>query len=91
MPKVQWERLPREKWVHLRDRAKQRAISEDDLFDLAEWKAQDPDVPDGDWYKDFGTFKIVRYRPIPKHVLAGRTNRSREAIGMRMTAVLVSF
>jgi len=40
MPKIQWERLPREKWVHLRDRAK------------------DPDVPEGDWYKDFGTFKL---------------------------------
>jgi hypothetical protein len=25
---------------------------------LAEWKAHDPDVPDGDWYKDFGTFKL---------------------------------
>jgi hypothetical protein len=22
------------------------------------WKARDPDVPDGDWYKDFGTFKL---------------------------------
>ena len=42
MPKIQWERL----------------ISEQDLFALAEWKAQDPDVPDGDWYKDFGTFKL---------------------------------
>src|ERR1039457_7304799 len=52
MPKIQWERLPREKWAHLRERAKERHISEVDLFELAEWKAQDPDVPDGDWYKD---------------------------------------
>src|SRR5450759_974593 len=58
MPKIQWERLPREKWAHLRDRARQRGVSQDDLFELAEWKAQDPDVPDGDWYKDFGTFKL---------------------------------
>ena len=58
MPKIQWERLPREKWAHLRDRAKERQISEEDLFELAEWKAQDPDVPDGDWFKDFGTFKL---------------------------------
>jgi hypothetical protein len=48
MPKIQWERLPREKWAHLRDRARERQISEEDLFDLAEWKAQDPDVPDGE-------------------------------------------
>jgi hypothetical protein len=33
-------------------------VSEKDLFELAEWKRQDPDVPDGDWYKDFGTFKL---------------------------------
>ena len=58
MPKLQWERLPREKWAHQRDRAKERQISEQDLFDLAEWKAQDPDVPDGDWFKDFGAFKL---------------------------------
>jgi hypothetical protein len=58
MPKIQWERLPREKWAHLRDRAKERKVSENDLFELAEWKAQNPDVPDGDWYKDFGTFKL---------------------------------
>ena len=58
MPKIQWERLPRGKWEHLRDRAKERKVSEADLFELAEWKASDPEVPDGDWYKDFGTFKL---------------------------------
>jgi len=30
----------------------------DDLFELAEWKSQDPEVPDGDWHRDFGTFKL---------------------------------
>lgn len=58
MPKIQWEKLPREKWSHLRGRALEREISLDDLYKLAEWKAQDPDVPDGDWYKDFGTFTL---------------------------------
>jgi hypothetical protein len=42
----------------LRDRAKERLISHEDLFELAKWKTQDPDVPEGDWYKDFGTFKL---------------------------------
>jgi len=42
MPKIQWERLPREKWSHLRERAMERQISEKDLFALAEWKMQDP-------------------------------------------------
>src|SRR5947209_2478777 len=58
MPKLQYERLPKERWAHLRDRAKDRKISEKDLFQLAEWRVQDPDVPDGDWYKDFGTFTL---------------------------------
>jgi len=58
MPKIQWENLPREKWAHLRDRAKERKVSMEDLFELGNWKSQDPDVPDGDWYKDFGTFKL---------------------------------
>lgn len=40
-------------------------ISEEDLFALAEWKAQDPDVPDGEWYKDFGTFKLCGKGKLP--------------------------
>ena len=58
MPKIQWEGMPIEKRAHLRQRASERQISQDDLFELAKWKALDPDVPDGDWYKDFGTFKL---------------------------------
>ena len=69
MPKIEWERLPREKWAHLRRRAKERKISEGDLFQLAEWKAQDPEVPDGDWYKDFGSFLLCGTGEYPKTVL----------------------
>ena len=78
MPKIQWERLPREKWAHLRDRARERKISEADLFDLAEWKAQDPDVPDGEWYKDFGTFKLCGAGRDPStFLLAGQAARGK--------------
>ena len=42
MPRLQWERLPREKWAHLRDRARDRQFSQDDLFALSEWNATDP-------------------------------------------------
>ncbi len=49
MPKIQWgENLPREKWAHLRDRAKERQVSMEDLFEVANWKSQDPDVPEDD-------------------------------------------
>lgn len=79
MPRIQWEGLPREKWAHLRDRAKERRISEQDLFELAEWKAQDPDVPEGDWYKDFGTFKVRGTGRYPSTFLtAGQAARGRK-------------
>lgn len=61
---------------HLRNRAKERQISEEDLFELAEWKLQDPSVPDGDWYKDFGTFKLCGTGRLPStFLLAGQTAR----------------
>jgi transposase InsO family protein len=69
MPKIQWERLPREKWAHLRRRATERKISQDDLFALAEWKALVPDVPDGDWCKDFGSFKLCGTGRFPSKFL----------------------
>ena len=78
MPKIQWERLPREKWAHLRDRASERQISQKDLFELSEWKALDPDVPDGEWYKDFGTFKLCGAGKYPStFLLAGQTARGK--------------
>jgi hypothetical protein len=76
VPKIQWDRLPREKWAHLRDRAKERQISQSDLFEL--WKAQDPDVPDGDWYKDFGTLKLCGSGRYPSTFLtAGQAGRGK--------------
>ena len=44
-------------------------ISEKDLFPLAEWKAQDPDVPGREWYKDFGSFKICGEDNFPQTFL----------------------
>ena len=78
MPSIQWEHLPQERWTHLRDRAKQRRISMDDLFKLAEWKAQDPDVPEGPWYKDFGTFKLCGSGKFPStFLMSGQTARGK--------------
>lgn len=61
MPKIQWAKLPRAKWQHLRKRAQEREVSLEDLFALSEWKAQDPDVPEGDWFKDFGLNSQASY------------------------------
>jgi hypothetical protein len=69
MPKLQWEQLPREKWTHLRQRAQERKISWQDLLALADWKAQDPDVPNGEWYEDFGSFKLCGKGKLPSTFL----------------------
>ena len=50
---------------HLFDRAKERRITTDDIFALKEWRRHSPDVPDGPWFKDFGSFKIVGEGPNP--------------------------
>lgn len=78
MPKLQWEQLPRERWEHLRDRAKERKVSWEDLLALADWKAQDPDVPDGEWYKDFGSFKLCGKGKFPStFLLSGQAARGK--------------
>jgi len=66
MPKIQWENLPKEKWAHLRDRAKERKVSMQDLFELASWKSQDPDVPDGTGTRILERSNFVG-RTVPKH------------------------
>jgi hypothetical protein len=78
MPKIQWERLPGEKWAHIRDRARERHVSQDDLFELAEWKARDPDAPDGERYEDFGTFKLCGTGKFPStFLMAGQSARGK--------------
>jgi len=40
-----------------------------DLFALEEWRRHSPDVPDGPWYKDFGSFKLCGEGQHPKTFL----------------------
>ncbi len=69
MPKIQWEKLPRAMWQHLRQRAQERQISQDDLFAVAERKALHPDVPEDEWFKDFGSFKLCGKGTLPSTFL----------------------
>lgn len=79
MPKIQWEKLPRETWSHLRSRAQERKISFDDLYRLAQWKTEDPDVPEGEWYKDFGSFKLCGNGRFPStFLMAGQAARGKK-------------
>jgi len=69
VPKIQWRGLPPAIKSHLKARAVQRKLSAEDLFRLYEWIRSDPDAPDGEWYKDFGSFKLCGEGQFPKTVL----------------------
>ena len=58
MPPVQWANLPAPLRDHLFERLRERKISAADLYALRLWRESEPEAPDGDWYKDFGSFKI---------------------------------
>ena len=69
MPKVKWGGLPAALRDHLFDRLRERKISADDLYRLKEWRESEPVAPEGEWYKDFGTFKLCGEGQYPKTFL----------------------
>ena len=69
MPKIQWTNLPLALHDHLFDRLRERQITAEDVYQLKLWRESEPDAPDGDWYKDFGSFKICGTGKYPKTVL----------------------
>jgi hypothetical protein len=70
LPKIQFANLPRGVWNHLLQRVDERRISLADLSALQEWVRTGPVAPNGDWYKDFGSFILCGSGPFPKTVLA---------------------
>lgn len=70
MPKIDtWATLPPAVRHHLLDRMRDRNITIADLNHLRLWIDSDPEVPLGDWYKDFGSFKICGNGSSPKTFL----------------------
>ncbi len=70
MPAIaKWEELPANIRQHLVDRMRDRAISLDDLNQLRLWIKTSPQVPHGDWYKDFGSFKLCGRGALPRTFL----------------------
>ena len=69
MPKIRFSDLPRGLWQHLLERAQQREVSLADLSRLQAWVKSEPHAPDGDWYKDFGSFKLCGSGEYPRTVL----------------------
>ena len=70
MPKIhRWNDLPPGVRQHLIDRMHDRAIGLSDLNQLRLWIESQPEVPEGEWYKDFGSFKICGHGSLPKTFL----------------------
>jgi len=70
MPRIAtWDELPPAIRDHLILRMRDRAIPTADLDQLRAWLRTEPAVPDGDWYKDFGSFKICGEGSYPKTFL----------------------
>ncbi len=78
MPKIQWTNLPAELRDHLFERLRDRKIRTQDLFKLKLWRESEPEAPEGEWYKDFGSFKICGSGKFPKtFLLAGQPAKGR--------------
>ena len=59
MPKIElWSNFPSALRQHLIERMRDRSITLADLNQLRLWIETDPEVPDDEWYKDFGSFKL---------------------------------
>jgi hypothetical protein len=68
-----WSWLPSAVRDHLVERMHDRNISLEDLNQLRIWMESGPEVPDGPWYKDFGSFKLCGESKYPKtFLLAGQ-------------------
>jgi hypothetical protein len=70
MPKIAlWKDLPPSVRRHLIERMHDRSISLEDLDALRLWIESSPNVPEGDWFKDFGSFKICGHGRLAKTFL----------------------
>jgi hypothetical protein len=79
MPRIEsWDKLPAAVRPHLVERMRDRAISIADLNQLRLWVESIPELPEGDWYKDFGSFKICGQGSLPKtFLLRGQTAKGK--------------
>ena len=70
LPQIEtWSRLPPGVREHLVERMHDRNINLQDLNQLRVWMETKPDVPEGLWYKDFGSFKLCGEGKYPKTFL----------------------
>ena len=80
MPHIaSWAQMPAGIRGHLVQRMHDRNIGLEGLNRLRLWIESRPEVPEGDWYKDFGSFKLCGQGQYPKtFLLAGQTATGQE-------------
>jgi hypothetical protein len=80
VPQIEtWPRFPAGIRDHLVERMRDRKISLQDLNQLRIWVESRPEVPEGSWYKDFGSFKLCGEGKYPKtFLLAGQAATGRK-------------
>jgi len=80
MPQVaSWSEIPAGIRQHLVQRMHDRNIGLGDLNRLRQWIESRPNVPEEDWYKDFGSFKLCGHGKYPKtFLLPGQAATGRE-------------
>jgi hypothetical protein len=80
MPRIEtWPRVPAAIRDHLIERMRDRNIRIEDLNRLRLWLESKPSVPEGPWYKDFGTFKLCGEGRYPKtFLLSGQAAKGQE-------------
>ena len=78
MPKVRRVNFPPALFQHLLDRVQGRSIAASQLVLLAKWLDEEPDVPEGQWYKQFpgmtvcGEGELVKTFLLPSHAAKGK-------------------
>jgi hypothetical protein len=77
MPQIEiWPRIPAAIRDHLVERMHDRNVGVDDLNRLRVWLETRPNVPEGRWFRDFGSFKLCDEGKYPKtFLLAGQAAR----------------
>lgn len=79
MPAINWKSLPRPIQLHLIRRLRERQITAEDLAKLDEWIKTNPIAPEGEWVKDFGSFKLAGEGAYPKtFLLRGQVARGQQ-------------
>jgi hypothetical protein len=80
VPQIEtWSQFPAAIRDHLVERMRDRKITLQDLNQLRIWIESKPDVPEGTWYKDFGSFKLCGAGKYPKtFLLAGQSAMGRK-------------